>query len=73
MKCKLLASRKHLMAYSDIVFTSAVALLADKPSCLHCGSRMSVIKIERFDLNLSQRTFDCPYCDREKQSATQLS
>jgi transcription elongation factor Elf1 len=52
--------------HTDIVLTSAIALLAKVPTCLLCGRRMSIVSVVRVHLHMSQRTFACPSCDREK-------
>jgi hypothetical protein len=59
------------MPHSDIVFTSAALLLADKPPpCVHCGSRMSLIGIKPVGPHLSKRVFECPDCDRAKDETS---
>jgi hypothetical protein len=51
------------MPHFDIVFTSAALLLAQQP-CRQCGAPMTLISIKPVGQYISQRTFECPLCDR---------
>jgi hypothetical protein len=56
--------------HTDIVLTSAIALLAKVPGCLLRGRLMSIVSVVPVHLHISQRTFACPSCDRAKDVTT---
>ena len=59
--------------HTDTVLTSAAASLTKKPACLLCGSPMSIVSVLPVHPHMSQRTFACTWCDREKDDTTERS
>jgi transcription elongation factor Elf1 len=59
--------------HTDIVLTSAIALLGKLPRCLLCGRPMSVVSVVPVHWHMSQRTIACRVCDRAKDVTTECS
>ena len=59
--------------HTDIVLTSAAALLLKRPACLLCGSPMSLVNVVPVHPHMSQRTFECSWCDRANDVTAERS